>query len=307
MARPITDLRAVSARRRHRPAGAALGALAAGLVLAAAPARALDLRAMWDFGQPALSEQRFVAALDAASPDERLILRTQIARTHGLRRDFGKAREILADLAPALPTASAEARVRYQMELGRTWASGAHPPDLPPQARDEARRLFLAARDTAVAARLDELAIDAVHMMAFVDTAPAQQADWARAALGMLERSDQPAAKRWEGSLRNNLGVALKEQGEPEAAIEQFRLSRAAYLRDGRTQLARYADWMIGWTERGRGRLAAALEIQLRLEREWAAAGEADADVFEELDALYTALGDPARAAQYRVRAKEAR
>lgn len=307
MARTLAPRLTVPTERVPRRVRAALGALAAGLVLAASPARALDLRAMWDFGQPALSEQRFVAALDTASPDEQLILRTQIARTHGLRRDFGKAREILAGLAPALPAASAEARVRYHLELGRTFASAAHPPDLPQDARDEARRLFLTARDGAVAARLDDLAIDAVHMMAFVDTAPAQQADWARQALVMLERSDQPAAKRWEGSLRNNLGVALKQQGEPEAAIEQFRQSRAAYLRDGRVRHARYADWMIGWTERGRGRLAAALDIQLRLEREWAAAGEPDADVFEELDALYTALGDPARAAHYRARMKEAR
>ena len=307
MARRPVDLLTGRTPRLHGSAGVAMGALVAALVLATVPARALDLRAMWDFAQPALSEQRFVAALDAASPDERLILRTQIARTHGLRRDLAKAREILAEVAPALAAASPEARVRYHLELGRTFASAAHPPDLPQEARDEARRLFLRARDLAVAARLDDLAIDAVHMMAFVDTAPAQQAAWARDALLMLERSDQPEAKRWEGSLRNNLGVALKQQGEAEAAIEQFQRSRAAYLRDGRARHARYADWMIGWTERGRGRRAAALEIQLRLEREWAAAGEVDADVFEELDALYTVLGDPARAAHYRARMKEAR
>lgn len=50
------------------------------------PSMALDINALWDYSQPDLSEQRFIAALDEASDDEKLILQTQIARSHGLRR-----------------------------------------------------------------------------------------------------------------------------------------------------------------------------------------------------------------------------
>lgn len=307
------DTRALA--RRRRPGLARLvsttgwtGLLVTLGMSVASPAWALDLRAMWDYARPELSEQRFMAALDGASPDERLVLRTQIARTHGLRRQFAQAREVLAGVEPALAGASPEVRVRYHLELGRSLASAAHPPEqLTPQALAEARQHFLTARDLATAAQLDDLAIDALHMMPFVDTAPERQLAWNREALALLERSTQPDAKRWEGSLRNNIGVALKMAGEPEAALEEFRLSREAYLRQGRLREVRYADWMIGWTERSRGRLGAALEIQRRLEREWDAAGEPDADVYEELQEIYTALGDPARAAHYRARMKEAR
>ena len=49
---------------------------------------ALDISALWDFNSPELSEQRFLAALSSASSDEALILKTQVARSHGLRGDF---------------------------------------------------------------------------------------------------------------------------------------------------------------------------------------------------------------------------
>ena len=45
---------------------------------------ALDLNALWDFGRPEVSEQRFRDALQSATGDQALILRTQIARTYGL-------------------------------------------------------------------------------------------------------------------------------------------------------------------------------------------------------------------------------
>ena len=40
---------------------------------------AIDFSPLWDFGDPALSEQRFRAALVAASADDALVLQTQIA------------------------------------------------------------------------------------------------------------------------------------------------------------------------------------------------------------------------------------
>ena len=77
-------------------------AVGAGLVDGMHAAMALDLARLWDFGQPALSEQRFVAALADASPDDALVLRTQIARTYGLRKDFGQASALLRELEPQL-------------------------------------------------------------------------------------------------------------------------------------------------------------------------------------------------------------
>ena len=66
-------------------------------------------------------------ALATAIGDDALILQTQIARTYGLRNDFQKAREILHGIEPQLAFAGAEARARHALELGRTYASAAHP------------------------------------------------------------------------------------------------------------------------------------------------------------------------------------
>ncbi len=105
---------------------------------------AIDLDPMWDFGKPELSEQRFRAALDGADANDRLILQTQIARSHGLRKQFAKAQEILIACQPQLSGASAEARTRHALEWGRTWSSAAHAPESQtPQARETARAAYL--------------------------------------------------------------------------------------------------------------------------------------------------------------------
>lgn len=261
---------------------------------------ALDLNALWDFKQPALSEQRFRQALAQASGDEALILHTQIARSLGLRQDFVAARALLRQIEPQLAGAGAEAQVRYQLELGRSHASATHTPEQrSPEALAQARTAFDAALRAARAARLDALAIDAIHMFAFVDTAPADQLQWAQAALAVVQASDQPAAQRWEAPVRHNLGYALHQLGRYDEALAQF--EQAATLRERTSDAAatRVAHWMVAWTLRSLNRLDDALAIQLRLEQACDAAGQPDPYVFEELQALYEAQGNPARAQHY--------
>lgn len=268
--------------------------------LVAPHAMALDLDALWDFGRPALSEERFLAAMATASADEQLVLWTQVARTHGMRGDLAKAREILARVEAEQAAASAEVQVRYALELGRTYASATHPKALlTPEHLATARRLYLRAHELAEKARMDNLAIDALHMMPFVDTDPEQQLEWNRKALAVLERSDQADAKDWEGSLRNNVGYALRLKGDFDGALAQFRLSRAAHERAGRERSVRIADWMIARTYRAQKRYPEALALQLQLEQAWAKAGQPDPYVFEELELLYRAIGDTARADEY--------
>jgi len=89
----------------------------------------IDISALWDFGKPDVSEGRFRAALLDASPEDALILQTQIARTYGIRGDFSQAQQILADLEAQLQEASIEGKVRYYLELGRTYSSATHPPE----------------------------------------------------------------------------------------------------------------------------------------------------------------------------------
>jgi tetratricopeptide (TPR) repeat protein len=263
---------------------------------------AIDLSALWDYSQPALSEERFRAAVVQAAPDDALILQTQIARTHGMRKDFAKAREILAQAEPRLAQASAEARARWLLESGRTWASPVHTKQQREEGRDKARALFTAAFDTARAAKLDGLAIDALHMMVMVDEAPEQQLEWDMKAIAYMEASSQPAARKWEGSLYNNTGYALQQAGRHDEAIAMYRKSLAAYERDGRLDDVRIEHWMIASALRAQGKLQDALAIQQRLEREWDAAGKPDPYVYQELEQLHRALGDENLAREYAAR-----
>ena len=87
----------------------------------------IDVSALWDFNKPELSEEHFRSALSNASADDALLLQTQIARTYGIRRNFSQAQQILSDIEPQVQNASVETKVRYYLELGRTYSSGTHP------------------------------------------------------------------------------------------------------------------------------------------------------------------------------------
>lgn len=113
----------------------------------------------------------------------------------------------------------------------------------------------------------DYLAIDALHMMPFVETDKQSAWKWNQQALDVLVASMRPDARKWEGSLRNNTGYAL------------YRL----------------------------GRYDEALAIQLRLEQESDAAGAPDQYVFEELVELYKAKSDTAKVGHYAARLQATR
>lgn len=265
----------------------------------------IDVSTLWDFNKPEISEERFRSALSTASADDALILQTQIARTYGIRRNFSQAQQILADIEPQIQSASNEAKVYYYLELGRTYSSATHPhKSQTAEVRELARSAFMQAAELAQSGKLDSLAIDALHMMTFVDTAPEEQVEWNRKAMALMQSSSQPDAKKWEGSLHNNAGYALHLLGRYEDALAKFKLALVAHERGGNPQKIRIAHWMIAWTLRALGRLNDAVEIQLRLEKEWDEAGEPDPYVFEELELLYQALDEKEKAEFYATRRK---
>lgn len=260
----------------------------------------IDLTALWDFGNPEVSEKRFQAALERADANDALILQTQIARTYGLRRDFDRAQEILHSIEPQLADASPEARTHHMLEWGRTLSSATHSPESQTdEVKEAARAAYRQAVQLAQEAQLDALAIDALHMLAFVDTEPAHQLKWGREALKISTASTQPAARRWEASLRNNIGYALHQLERYDEAMEEFQIALNLREESGNAESIRVAHWMIAWTLRAMGQIGEALAIQLRLEQENKAAGTPDGYVFEELAHLYNALGDADRAEEY--------
>ena len=290
------------ARQAMATSTTALAWLLALLTSASAMAE-VDLASLWDFSRPAVSEQRFEQALRAlrsATGDDGLILKTQIARSYGLRRQFDVARERLGAIQPAIESAGSTARAHYFLELGRSQVSATHrPAELTAQAREQARVAYAKAMDAAREAGDDNLLIDAIHMMAFVDDDPPSQLRWNQQALAVLQGSTQSAARRWESSLRNNTGYALHQAGRLDEALAMFQANVAVNERAGNPQRLRVAHWMVAWTLRGLGCNDEALAIQLRLERDNDAAGQPDQYVYEELVHLYKARNDETKAAHY--------
>lgn len=261
---------------------------------------AIDLDALWDYGNPAVSEQRFTAALNGASSDDAFLLRTQIARTYGLRGQFERQRDVLAALKPLLEGASAEARARYHLELGRSYASATHKPaDQTAETRALATAAFGEAILAAQAGQLDGLLVDALHMMEFAETSADARLRWVREALAVSSASTQPAARRWEASLRNNLGYALHNLGRYDEALKEFEAALKLREAQGQPEGIRIARWMVAWTLRSLGRHTEALAIQLRLEHERAEAKRPSPYVFGELAELYRLLGDADKSRHY--------
>jgi tetratricopeptide (TPR) repeat protein len=268
----------------------------------------VDLDALWDHARPELSEARFKEAAQGAAPDDAAILQTQVARTWGLRRRFDQARAILAPLQPRLPELSPRAQAHFHLEWGRTFVSATHAPaQLTAEDRAAARKSYLEAHRIAQANRLDGVAVDALHMLPFVETDPEAALHWNRQALAAALASAQADARRWEASLRNNIGYALHGMKRYEEALEMFRSALPVLERSGNVRRLRIGHWMVAWTLRTLGRIDEALAIQLRLEQENEADGTPDEHVFEELRQLYAAKGDADRAAAYATKKEKAR
>jgi tetratricopeptide (TPR) repeat protein len=84
-----------------------------------------------------------------------------------------------------------------------------------------------------------------------------------------------------------------------------FREAEVAWLATGRQPQGRIARWSVARCLRSLGRLEEALAIQRALEQEWAAAGQADGYVFEEMAELLDATGRPDQAQPYFRRAAD--
>lgn len=230
---------------------------------AATAIAAVDVTQLWDFSNPVLSEQRFRSALESATGDDALILRTQIARTYMLRKEFEAARSQLREMEPAMRTAGPEAQARYWLETGRSYASHRHSPESQtPDARQRARAAYEKALAIAKQAKLDAVTVDALHMFVFVDTAPADQLRWNLQALSVIDAATDPETRRWEASIRSNTGEALVELGRYDEALMHFRKALALREQGTNATATRDAHWHIARILRLQNHIDEALAIQ---------------------------------------------
>jgi tetratricopeptide (TPR) repeat protein len=250
-----------------------------------------DIDSLWEYGDPAASEARFLDALDAAQGDARLELLTQVARTYSLRRRFDEAHATLDDVERQLPGAGPRPRVRYLLERGRTFNSSGE--------REQARDLFAAAWEQAQAAGLDGLAVDAAHMLAIAWAGSPDSVAWNQRGLAMARQSQDPKARGLIPAMLNNAAWDLHDMGRYGEALPLFQEAQAEWTARGKPEQIRIARWSVARCLRSLGRWEEALAIQRDLGAEHAAAGSVDGYVYEEIAENLAALDDMPAARPY--------
>lgn len=230
-------------------------------------------RPRWDFDDATGSEQRFRAAAAESAPPEQDTWLTQVARALGLQGRYDEAHALLDGLDEKDP----EVVTRTALERGRLVRS----------AGDEAgaRRHFDEAAASAREAGLDDLLVDALHMLALV-AEPEDRVEATLAALETARSSSDLQARDWDASLLNNLGMVHADAGRHAAALAAFEQALEACERIGDLHRIRLARWMVAWSLRNLGHRDEALALQRALRADLAAAGEVDPYVDEEIALL---------------------
>lgn len=245
-----------------------------------------DFDALWDYDAPGPTEATFRAILPAAKASGRreylAQLLTQIARTEGLQMKFDAAAKTLDEAEALLTNETRVARVRLLLERGRMYHSS--------KQRDKARPLFEAAWTLAREAKADGYAVDAAHMLGIVEPGDSSVA-WNRKAIEYAERSEDPAARKWLGSLYNNLGWTHHGAKDHATALGLFQKALAERERAGDKGRIQVARWCVARALRSLDRIEEALAIQRSLLEEHRVAGSEDGFVQEEIAECLLALG----------------
>ena len=247
-----------------------------------------DFDTLWDYDHPGATERRFrellPAALDSRDFPYLTQLLTQIARAEGLQRKFQDAHKTLDRVEKALLKAEADdkTRVRYLLERGRAFNSSGK--------RDDARPLFLQALDLAVKSKDDFNAVDAAHMIAIVEPTE-KQLQWNLKALDLAENSADEKARKWKGSLYNNIGWTYFEQKQYEESLLMFEKAREFQEQQGDPNKIMVAKWCVAKTLRMMDHTEEALEMQRDLYEQYQGAGRRSGYVYEEIAECLTVMG----------------
>jgi len=245
-----------------------------------------DFLTWWKFGDPAGTGKRFRDLLPRAeaSGDRAYLVRllTQIARTEGLQEQFDAAHATLDRAEGLLTPELHEGRSRVLLERGRAWNSVKSPA--------RAKLILLEALEAARKAGDDDIVVDAAHMVAITETGD-EALRWNLEALRMAEASTNPRARKWLGSLYNNLGWTHFGRGELERGAEYHKRSWDWNVAEKREGGARIGKWSYARMLRALGRLDEALALQRELLAELERVKEEDGFVYEELGEVLLAQG----------------
>ena len=245
-----------------------------------------DFDTLWDYDHPGATERKFrkllPVALDSRDLPYLSQLLTQVARAEGLQRKFQEAHKTLDRVQKALDKTDDKTRVRYLLERGRVFNSSGKP--------DDARPLFLEAFDLGLKSKDDFNAVDAAHMIAIVEPTE-KQLLWNLKALDLAENSAEEKARKWMGSLYNNIGWTYFEQRQFEESLLMFEKAREFQERQGDPTKIMIAKWCVAKNLRMMDHTEEALEMQRDLYEQYQAAGKKSGYVYEEIAECLTVIG----------------
>lgn len=245
----------------------------------------MEIEGFWEYSDPAGSEARFRTALASAQGHERLEILTQVARTYSLRKRFDDAHKLLDEIEPQLASAGLRVRVRYLLERGRAFNSSGN--------REKARELFVAAWEAARPSGIEGLAVDAAHMVAITHSGSVEAIPWNERGLALARGSNDAKARALIPAMLNNSAWDLHDLERYPEALPVFQEALKEWTARDRPQQIRIAKWSVARCLRSLGRFQEALDIQRALEREYAAAGESNRDVLDEIAANEAVLAQP--------------
>jgi tetratricopeptide (TPR) repeat protein len=217
-----------------------------------------EIDALWDYDNPQATELKFRELLPAAeiSADKAyyVVLLTQLARTQSLQRKFDEAHGILDTAKRVMEEERTPvAQIRYLLERGRTLNSA--------DRKEESIPLFKEAYDIAVEFKEDVYAIDAAHMLG-IAAQPQDRLDWNMKAMDLAETTADSRAKKWLGSLYNNIGWTYHASKDYLGALTFFGKLLALRREEKDERGAFIANWAIARTYRSLGRIDEALALQ---------------------------------------------
>jgi len=261
----------------------------------------LDFDKLWNYQNPAQTEQQFRALLPQAKTKNKsyyLQLLTQLARTQSLQQKYVSAYEILKEVAAEMTEDLQIVKIRYLLELGRTQNSE--------KQGEGANQTFREAFAVADQATEWGYAVDALHMVAITYSygnlkSMAEKLNWEMKAIAYAEEKESHLAKAWLGSLYFNTGWSLY-------GLDRFDEALAIFIKAYNLDKTKGSDeWIllddrrtIAKVKRRLGRVDEALTEQLQLEIEnLEKLGKPDGFVFEELGELYLLKEDHTKAKDY--------
>jgi tetratricopeptide (TPR) repeat protein len=216
---------------------------------------------LWDYDKPQVTELKFrelvPAAAKSGSKSYYAELLTQLARTQSLQRKFDSAHEILDNAKQIIKGGNMPvAEIRYLLERGRTFNSA--------NEKEKSVILFKEAYDKALKHNEDFYAIDAAHMLGIAEK-PQNQLYWNLKAMELAENSIDTRAKKWLGSLYNNIGWTYHDLKDYIKASDLFEKSLAWRMNQKDEKGTFIAKWTVGRALRSLNKIEEALKIQNEL------------------------------------------